>query len=409
MMPAPAMLFATIVYLAVLALLLVPALVVAVQVIAALPRYRRRCVPPITRPSIVVLVPAHNEAFGIAATLQSIREQLHQGDRMLVVADNCDDDTAIVARQHGADVIERRHATLRGKGYALDAGVRHLALSPPQVVVVIDADCLIRPYALGSLARTSFALGRPVQAQYLMQARPGAAALTVVAAFAWTIKNWLRPLGWSRLGLPCQLMGTGMALPWELIVRSQLANGHLVEDLKLGLDCAEVGCAPLFCPEAKVTSNFPDNLQGRHTQRTRWEHGHLGTIVRDGPRLLLKGLVQGNGPLFALALDACVPPLSLLLLLSALLAGLAIVIDIAGGNGGPWALGLGNLPWSLGVAPALVLGAAIGLAWCRAGKDRLPLASVVAAASYVLRKIPLYIKFLMRRQVVWISSLRDKP
>ncbi len=409
MMPASVMLIATTVYLVVLGLLLVPALVVALQVLAALPRYRRRCVPPIARPSLTVLVPAHNEAFGIAATLQSITEQLHQGDRLLVVADNCDDDTAVVARQHGAEVIERHNATLRGKGYALDAGVRQLALAPPQVVVVIDADCLLRPYALGCLARTSFALGRPVQAHYQMQARPGAAAPTVVAAFAWTIKNWLRPLGWSRLGLPCQLMGTGMALPWDLFARAQLANGHLVEDMKLGLDCAAAGCAPLFCPEAKVTSTFPDNQQGRQTQRTRWEHGHLGTIARDGPRLLLKALVQGDGALFALALDACVPPLSLLLLLSVVLAGLAIVIGLASGGDAAAAAGPGNLPWSLGVAPVLVLGTAIGLAWCRAGKDRLPLASVVAAAGYVLRKIPLYLKFLMRRQVVWISSLRDKP
>jgi cellulose synthase/poly-beta-1,6-N-acetylglucosamine synthase-like glycosyltransferase len=409
MMLAPAITIATILYLVVLAALLVPALIVAVQVVAALPPYRRRCVPPITRPSIAVLVPAHNEAFGIAATLHSITDQLHQGDRLLVVADNCDDDTAAVARQHGAEVIERSDPLLRGKGYALDAGVRHLALAPRQVVVVIDADCLLRPYALGCLARTSFALDRPAQALYLMQARPGAAAPTVVAAFAWTIKNWLRPLGWSRLGLPCQLMGTGMALPWTLIAQSQLASGHLVEDMKLGLDCAEAGCAPLFCPEAKVTSHFPDNQQGSRTQRTRWEHGHLGTIVRDGPRLLFKGMVQRNGALCALALDACVPPLSLLLLLSLAFAALSLALAGASGAGSIWAVDAQGLPWILGVAPAAVLTVAIGLAWVRAGNDRLPLLSVFAAAGYVLRKIPLYLRFLMRRQVVWISSLRDKP
>jgi cellulose synthase/poly-beta-1,6-N-acetylglucosamine synthase-like glycosyltransferase len=409
MMLAPAVMIASALYLLVLAALLLPALIVAVQVVAALPPYRRRCVPPITRPSIAVLVPAHNEAFGIAATLRSITNQLHQGDRLLVVADNCDDDTGAVARQHGAEVIERTNLALRGKGYALDAGVRHLALSPCQVVVVVDADCLLRPYALGCLARTSFALDRPAQALYLMQARPGAAATTVVAAFAWTIKNWLRPLGWSRLGLPCQLMGTGMALPWTLIAQSRLANGHLVEDMKLGLDCAEAGCAPLFCPEAKVISHFPDNQQGRQTQRTRWEHGHLGTIVRDGPRLLFKGLVQRNGALCALALDTCVPPLSLLLLLSLAFGALALALAAEGRIHAPWAFNLAGLPWILGVAPALLLAVAIALAWVRAGNERLPLSSVVAAIAFVLMKIPLYIRFLIRRQVVWISSLRDKP
>ncbi len=402
------MMLATILYLLVLLALLVPALVFALQIVAALPPYRRRCVPPIARPSIAVLVPAHNEAFGIAATLQSISEQLHQGDRLLVVADNCVDDTAVVARQHGAEVIERTDTARRGKGYALDAGVRHLAQAPCQVVVVIDADCLLRPYALGCLARTSFALGRPAQALYLMQARPGAAAPTVVAAFAWIIKNWLRPLGWSRLGLPCQLMGTGMALPWPLIALSALANGHLVEDMKLGLDCAEAHCAPVFCTEAKVVSTFPDNRQGSQTQRTRWEHGHLGTIVHDGPRLLCKGVVKRNGALFALALDLCVPPLSLLVLLSLAMVAVAGALALAGNSGLPWINGT-TLPWAIGMAPAAVMMPAIALAWLRAGKDRLPLASLLAAVAYVLAKIPLYIKFLMKRQVVWISSLRDKP
>jgi cellulose synthase/poly-beta-1,6-N-acetylglucosamine synthase-like glycosyltransferase len=402
------MMLATVLYLAVSAALLVPALVLAVQIIAALPPYRRRCVPPIARPSIAVLVPAHNEAFGIAATLHSIRAQLHQGDRLLVVADNCEDDTAAVARQHGAEVIERSDALLRGKGYALDAGVRHLAQAPCQVVIVVDADCLLRPYALGCLARTSFASGRPAQALYLMQLRPGAAAPTRVAAFAWTIKNWLRPLGWSRLGLPCQLMGTGMAFPWPLIAQAQLAHGHLVEDMKLGLDCADAGCPPVFCTEAIVTSTFPDNQQGSRTQRTRWEHGHLGTILHDGPRLLFKGLRTRNGTLLAMALDMCVPPLSLLLLLSLALAAGTLGLLLASSDG--QAIGGGtSLAWCIGLAPAALLLPAMALAWLRAGEDRLPMASLLAAIAYVLGKIPLYFKFLMRRQVVWISSLRDKP
>ncbi len=165
----------------------------------------------------------------------------------------------------------------------------------------------------------------------------------------------------------------------------------------------------MFCPEAKVTSTFPDNRQGSQTQRTRWEHGHLGTIVRDGPRLLIKAIVQRNGALFALALDACVPPLSLLLLLSMVFGLLAVALATASTAGIPWPLSQQSLPWILGAAPALVLSVVIGLAWLRAGNERLPLLSLFSAGAYVLKKIPLYIKFLMRRQVVWISSLRDKP
>ena len=52
------------------------------------------------------------------------------------------------------------------------------------------------------------------------------------------MKNWVRPLGLSNLNLPCQLMGTGMAFPWELIRSANLASGSIVEDTKLGLELA---------------------------------------------------------------------------------------------------------------------------------------------------------------------------
>lgn len=60
-----------------------------------------------------------------------------------MVADNCTDDTARLASAAGAEVIERHDALLRGKGYALDFGVRHLAQQPPDVVIVVDADCQV--------------------------------------------------------------------------------------------------------------------------------------------------------------------------------------------------------------------------------------------------------------------------
>jgi hypothetical protein len=74
-------------------------------------------------------------------------------------------------------------------------------------------------------------MGRPVQALYLMMAPADSQINYKVAEFAWRVKNWLRPLGLRALGLPCQLMGTGMAFPWEVIRRADLASASLVEDL----------------------------------------------------------------------------------------------------------------------------------------------------------------------------------
>ncbi len=350
------------------------------------------------RPALAVLVPAHDEGAGIGATLASVIAQLRAGDRVLVVADNCSDDTAERARQAGAEVLIRHDEQRRGKGYALDAGVRQLSLDVPALVVVVDADCLLAPHALDRLARRCAETGRPVQGLYLMRAPAGSTLKTRIAEFAWAVKNRARALGLARAGLPCQLMGSGMAFPWHLIADAALASADLVEDLRLGLDFARAGQAPLFCPEALFTSQFPLNAQGLQSQRTRWEHGHLAMLLRAGPRLLLAALRDRNAGLCALTLDMCVPPLALLVLLSVASCALGLLA---------WAWTGAALPWSLGLAAPLLLALAVLAAWLRFGRAILSGRELAYAPVYALVKIPLYLKFLVRRQLKWVRSERD--
>src|SRR5215471_14666196 len=126
------------------ALLAIPVAIFCLEIVAAiaLPQRRRR-VRPNYRPRrcVAVVVPAHNESTDLLPTLADIQAQLYPYDRLLVVADNCTDDTAAVARAGGAEVVERHDLIKVGKGYALDWGLRHLASDPPEFVVFIDADC----------------------------------------------------------------------------------------------------------------------------------------------------------------------------------------------------------------------------------------------------------------------------
>jgi cellulose synthase/poly-beta-1,6-N-acetylglucosamine synthase-like glycosyltransferase len=349
------------------------------------------------RPRLAVLVPAHNESAVIGGTLAAIIPQLQSGDRLLVVADNCSDETAALARAAGAEVVERRDASRRGKGYALDFGVRALTEVPPEVVVVLDADCLPREGAIGRLAGRAALTGRPVQGLYLMEAPAGPSLGQRVATFAWRVKNHARPLGLARMGLPCQLMGTGMAFPWAVAQAAPLASGHLVEDMQLGVDLALAGTPPLFEPAALVTSEFPTHHAATRSQRTRWEHGHLQVLLSSGPRLLARGLLGRDVGALALALDLMLPPLSLLFMLVLAAAGLGAALGMA--LGAPW------LAW-ISALVVLAMGLAFTLAWLGFGRGVLSIGDLVRAPMCALAKLPLYVRFVAGRQVEWVRTRR---
>lgn len=355
------------------------------------------------RPQLAVLVPAHDEAIGIGAALQTMRAQLAPGDRLLVVADNCSDATAQLAAAASAEVVERFNPTLRGKGYALDFGVRHLQLAPPEVVVIVDADCELAPEALGRLARLCARTGRPVQALYLMHAPPAAGLKTRIAAFAWAVKNQARPLGFRRLGLPCQLMGTGMAFPWAMLRDAPLASGHIVEDMQLGLDLANAGTAPIFCPEARVTSVFPSDARGIADQRSRWEQGHIGVIAKEGPGALWRAITQRRGDLAAMVFDLCVPPLTMLVMLLVVQAVVDALVIAVVSSAKEVSAALYIALFSL-----TMVSFAVVAAWARFARHIVSLGELFGAPVYMLGKLPLYAKFFKRGKREWVRTRREK-
>jgi cellulose synthase/poly-beta-1,6-N-acetylglucosamine synthase-like glycosyltransferase len=379
-------------------LVMVPAIVLAMQVIIAVLPWRERLIPTGRRPRLAVLMPAHNESLIIDTTIRGLIAGLSMGDRLLVVADNCTDDTARIAAAAGAEVVERDNPEYRGKSYALDFGVRYLRGDPPEVLIVLDADCEVSAASLNRVAIVAVMKQRPVQARYIMSAPQGAALKTRIAAFAWLVKNHVRALGYYRIGMPCQLMGSGMAFPWHLICAANLASGHLSEDLKLGADLALAGTPTLFCPEAIVGSQFPVAAEGISSQRTRWEHGHLWVIIEAGPRLFWRALMQFDIRILGFALDLCVPPLALLLLLTLILCGVSAVFFALTGISGP--LNVSTMAFA-------VIGGAVMFAWLRFGRHVISIGGLAYAPFYVLWKVPLYCKFLLNRQVEWVRSKRD--
>lgn len=372
-----------------------PLAVLAAECLAALLPTRR--LPLGVRPRCAVLVPAHNEEVGLPATLSELKPQLAPGDRILVVADNCTDRTAEVARTMGVEAAERTDAERRGKGYALAFGVERLAADPPNVVVVIDADCRVPIGSLDLLVRSVAATGRPTQAAYTLDPPPGADPRIQLSAYAFRFKNVVRPAGLDRLGQSCLLTGTGMAFPYTALRAVPLASGNIVEDMRLGVDLAVAGYPPRFLLAANVGSELPAGGRAAVVQRTRWEHGHMQTLLSQCPRLVWQAIRQRRPELFGMALELGVPPLSVLAL------GVITTIVAAVTS---WLTGGSIIPLAIISSVTAIATVAMFAAWAKFGRATLPFATLFAVPAYILGKLPIYIAFLVRPQRTWVRTAR---
>jgi exopolysaccharide biosynthesis WecB/TagA/CpsF family protein len=366
----------------------IPFLVLTIEGASAMRQESRKVVPSTAR--LAVLIPAHNEASEIDETLSELEAQVSARDRILVVSDNSTDATVEIAKLRGVEVVRRFNAHERGKGYALAAGIDALAVDPPDVVVVLDADCRPEAGALRRIADRAWAEGRAIQGASLV--KPDAGILSKISALAFHLRNDVRPRGLERLGLPALLQGTGMAIPWSQLEGVQLGSSHLAEDRKLGVDLALRGISPRFEPDARFWSALEARSSVSGGQRSRWERGHLAVAREEIPRLVQHALRERRPELGALALDLAVPPLALLVL-----AWLSSVV-LAGFTG--WVA----LAWL--VTPGLAAMAMLANASIRSSSTPVPPGILLAAPLYALAKLPLYARATLGRPQSWERSRR---
>ena len=351
---------------------------------------------------VAVLMPAHNESAGIVLTVQALTPQLSPTTELWVVADNCTDDTAQLAARSGkhVHVLERHDTERRGKGYALAYGLDQLAAQPPDVVVIMDADCEVSAQGIARLAQRALQVNAPVQADYVLTPAQRPSGRSVVSALAFLVKNRARPRGLAALGQPCLLTGTGMGFPWEVLRKAPPTDDHLVEDMVMGLELAHLGHAPRLCPDVCVTSALPEKEKAASSQRKRWEHGHLATMLSHCPRLFARGIASRRLDLIALALELCVPPLSLLVLMLVAATGVCAVAAILGASGAPLAITVLSL---------MAIGTGVLAAWLAYGRELVRARDLLAIPLYVLWKLPLYFSFFTKgKQRAWERTERTE-
>ena len=244
-----------------------------------------------------VVIPAHNEEAVLGALLDNLK-QLKYPDELYdiyVIADNCTDGTAALAKEHGAHVFERVNQELVGKGYAMDwVFPKIFALNKNyDAFCVFDADNLVHLDFLMEM-NSRLCKGQKVLQGYLSAKNPTDTWVSGTFAIAfWTI-NHLWHLGKYNLGLSTALGGTGMCIASDIIEKYGWGCECLTEDMEFSMKCLTYGIRTCWVHDAIIYDEKPLTFMASWRQRKRWAQGQFDCAGRYIPRLLKEGIRRKN-------------------------------------------------------------------------------------------------------------------
>jgi cellulose synthase/poly-beta-1,6-N-acetylglucosamine synthase-like glycosyltransferase len=355
--------------------------------------------PPRTRFDLIV--PAHDEELGIAATVESLLGVEYPAElrRVLVVADNCQDATGARARGAGALVLERSDVSRRGKGYALEfAFERSLRDGFADAVVIVDADTIVTPNLLRAFAARFVRGAVAVQAEYGVANRT-TSWRTRLMHIALTLFHGVRSRARERLGVSAGLRGNGMAFASTLLREVPHDAFSVVEDLEYGVRLGLAGHRVEYAGEAQVFGQMVGSEHASRSQRRRWEGGRWVIAREHAPKLLAQGLRRRSLLLLDLAADLLVPPLTYVAL-AALFGFTAAAGWIVVGHGAGWALA----PWAVALA-GLIVYVLRGVWMARVGPRAV--LDLLWAPVYMTWKIVLSLRASPSKDREWVRTARE--
>jgi cellulose synthase/poly-beta-1,6-N-acetylglucosamine synthase-like glycosyltransferase len=348
-----------------------------------------------------VIVPAHDEELLIGRVVRNLRRSDWPSDafRVVVVADNCTDATAAVAREAGADVLERQHATLRGKGYALEhALLDSRARGWADAVIVVDADSEASANLLAAFAARIESGAHAVQAHYGVL-EPRASWRTRLMCIAMAAFHRVRSRGRERLGLSCGFRGNGWCVTHGLLAQVPYRAFSLAEDVEYGIELGLAGYRIHYADEASVDAEMVVDAASAGSQRRRWELGRWQLLRTKTVALLRAAVQQPSRVCLDLALDLLVLPLLYIALNVVMLLAVAAVLA-------PWQAAA--LPWvwaASACAASLLLYVLRG--WQLSGMGALGLVDLFRAPVFLLWKVLLLLR--SRGSSAWVRTPRRVP
>jgi GT2 family glycosyltransferase len=219
--------------------------------------------------TFAVVIPAHDEEACLPAALRSVAALDYPADkvRVYVVADNCTDRTAAVAREDGAVCVERVDGVRCGKGFAVALGIAEAVKGNPDAVLVLDADCELNPGALWAFDAALTTAAAVQSSVVSWNADDGPSGY--VAAVGAAVDDALAA-GLDRLGRSVPLRGTGMAFRRDVLGRVRWDTASPVEDAEYDGQLRAAGVRVRFCRDAVVSTAAPARVTDLFRQRRRW-------------------------------------------------------------------------------------------------------------------------------------------
>ena len=385
--------FALLLFVAVLPFLGAALYLAFLSLLALMPE-RERAIQQNTLRRFVVLIPARDEEQRLPRLLESIEALAYPRElvTVLVVADNCTDGTAALARASGALVCERSDPERVGKGYAIDFGLRQIR-DAYDALILIDGDCRVSPNLLKAFNRRLDAGDEAVQAYYTMSAS-GGSSTQAVRGLALALVHLVRPLGKRRIGASAGLKGSGMCFSRRVIEEAGWQAFGLAEDIEQHNRLLRRGFRVGFAREAVVTGASPDSLADARGQHRRWEAGRLAAMRHDAIPLLADGLRLRSMPRFDAGVELLIPPLSIVAaaLVTLFIAGVLMNSALVWGSA---AVGLASL------AVYLLAGLWLqGLGW------RTTFWSIAMIPGYACWKLAVYAQSIAAKPMRWEQTRR---
>ena len=271
-----------------------------------------------------VLIAARNERSVIGELIDSINAQDYPAHliNIFVIADNCTDDTALIAQEHGAVVYTRRDSLHVGKGYALNFLLEQIARDYPagffDAFLVLDADNVIAPNYITEMNKT-FSDGYGIITSYRNSKNYGDNWIS--AGYALWFLREARYLNNARmlLGSSCAVSGTGFLFSREILERCGGWNFFLLtEDIEFSIDNVVRGEKIGYCGTAVLYDEQPTSFRQSWRQRLRWSRGYLQVFSRYGSRLM-RGIFHGSFSCYDMAMN---------IMPAAVLTGLSVAVNL---------------------------------------------------------------------------------